>query len=142
MYIPAHFQIQELVPPDVFAERGELAITALDERLVRTLDQLRKAFGPCTVNDWVFGGQLTERCFRTPDCHHYKPYSQHSFGRAADCTFKNHTAEAVRKSVIASRSLFPYITFIEDTVSWFHFDVRNCERIQLWNPDTNESLFV
>ena len=142
MYSPKHFQIQELVPPAVYNARGDLSVTALDERLLRSLDQLREAFGVCTVNNWIYGGGLTERCLRTPDCKHYKPYSQHSFGRAADCTFRGVDARTVRQSVIASKACFPYISFIEDGVDWFHFDVRNCQRIQLWNPENNEISFV
>lgn len=142
MYLPKNFQIQELVPSAVYDERGELAITLLDDRLLNTLDQLRKAFGVCTVNNWMWDGPFQERCFRTPDCKVYSPYSQHTFGRACDCSFRDYPSEEVRKSVIKSKNQFPYISFIEDAVSWFHFDVRNCQRIQLWNPDTNESLFV
>lgn len=142
MYTPKHFRIQELVPPAVYKDRGELAITLIDERLLMTLDALRNAFGVCTVNNWLWDGPFTERCFRTPDCKTYRPYSQHTFGRACDCSFRDVDAQSVRDSVIKSKALFPHISFIEDAVSWFHFDVRNCQRIQLWNPDTDVSSFV
>lgn len=142
MYSPKHFSIQELVPSDVYKARGESAITLIDERLLRSLDQLREAFGICIVNNWPWGGPFEERGLRNPDCKTYRPWSQHTFGRAADCSFKTVDAQTVRDSVIKSKACFPYISFIEDSVSWFHFDVRNCQRIQLWNPDTDESLFV
>lgn len=143
MYIPEHFKMQELVPPDVFADRGELSITLLDERVLRTLDQLRKSFGICVVNNWhTVGGNYCESGLRTPYSKNYSATSQHTFGRAMDCKFKNHTAAEVRKEVISNRILYPWITFMEDEVTWFHFDVRNANRIELWSPSKKTITLV
>lgn len=138
-----HFEVTELVPKQFFELHGaERSIRAIDQRVLITLDQLREYFGPCTINDYQWGGVFNESGLRTPDCEHYSPTSQHTFGRAMDCKFKHFTAENVRDIVIRSKVLFPYITFIEDKVNWFHFDVRNEQRIQLWDPDTNEITMV
>ena len=142
MYIPKYFKMQELVPTEVFAERGDLSITLLDERALMTLDQLREHLGICVVNNWHIDGVYSESGLRTPDCEVYSPYSQHTFGRGMDCKFQNYTAEEVRTEVISNRLRYPWITFIEDEVSWFHFDVRNADRIQLWSPSKDTMTVV
>lgn len=143
MYDCQHFTIEELVPMHVFHKYGgKLALRMIDERVLITLDQLRTYFGMCIINDWNWGGSYHESGYRDADCEHYSPTSMHSFGRAMDCKFSFATAEEVRESVIEKKILFPHITFIEDGVSWFHFDVRNGQRIQLWHPETHETTFV
>lgn len=136
MYKCEHFAIHELVPPHVFAERGEKAWELLDERLLITLDLLRKRFGPMTVNNYYWGKDREWSGLRTSDSPYYSRYSQHSFGRAADCLFNNFTAEQVRKEIINSpnKADFELIGSVELGVSWLHFDVRNCERIKTYHP--------
>ncbi len=142
MYQPRYFKVQELVPPSVFSDRGDKAIELIDERVLLTLDDLRETFGPCTINDWIFDGSYSQSGLRTPDAKEYSPTSQHSFGRAMDCKFKNYSADDIRNHILENRLLFPYITFMEDNTSWLHFDVRNCQRIVLWNPDTKQARQV
>ncbi|MCG7915920.1 MAG: hypothetical protein JAY71_18800 [Candidatus Thiodiazotropha weberae] len=142
MYIPKHFRPEELVPPAVFSERGDLCLTLIDERVLRTLDRLRDSFGIITINDWLWGGNFTESGLRVPDSDCYSCYSQHTFGRAMDCKMKYIDAESARQSIIKSKALFPFISFLETDIDWLHFDVRNCQRIQLWSPKTKQSTFV
>ncbi len=142
MYKPRFFKTQELVPPSIYKQRGERSLSLIDDRVLITLDQLRRVLGPCTVNDWCFGGRFEQSGLRTDECKAYSPTSQHTFGRAMDCKFRDHTAEEVRQFVINSKETFPFITFIETDVSWFHFDVRNGERLTLWSPDTGQSQIV
>lgn len=142
MYSPKHFDVQELVPPSIYEQRKEKAIELIDERVLITLDQLRETFGSCTVNNWNFGGSFSQSGLRTPEAKEYSFTSQHSFGRAMDCKFSDYEAKDVRLHIIESRLVFPYITFMEDGVNWLHFDVRNCQRIVLWNPETNRSRLV
>ncbi|SEA21673.1 hypothetical protein SAMN05660964_01139 [Thiothrix caldifontis] len=132
MYKCKYFKIHELVPPAVLKEKGEAAWELLDERLLETLDQLREHYGPITVNNYHWGGQRKWSGLRTKESPDYKLYSQHTFGRAADCLFKHTTAEEVRKDILAkcSDSDFKWINAIEMEVSWLHVDVRNCERIK------------
>ena len=144
MYLPKHFQAKELVPPSIYEKRGEQSIQLIDERVLITLDKLRETFGSCTINDWPFSNdcQFTQSGLRTPESDVYSPTSQHTFGRAMDCKFKDYSGEEIRNLVIENRAIFPYITFIENDVSWFHFDVRNCERITLWSPKTKQTTMV
>lgn len=142
MYLPRHFQAYELVPPAIFASRKDKSFELIDERVLITLDTLRDTFGPCTVNDWHWHGSFEQSGLRTSDAPKYSPTSQHTFGRAMDCKFKEHLAADVRHQVIQNRLLFPYITFMEDDIDWFHFDVRNGQRIVLWSPVTQQSQLV
>jgi len=131
-----HFSIQELVPPSVYQKRGEKAWELIDTRLLITLDRLRKRYGPTTVNNWFTGGDRQWSGLRTPDSPYYSPFSQHTFGRAADCLFNNITAEEVRQDILADpdHEDFEFINSMELGVSWLHFDVRNAKRIKTFYP--------
>lgn len=142
MYRPRFFKIQELVPPSIYDDQGSKAFRLIDDRVLMTLDQLRIHFGPLTVNDWCFGGTYSQAGLRTDECPEYSPTSQHTFGRAMDCKFRDHTADEVREFIIHNKNAFPFIVFMETDISWFHFDVRNGERITLWSPETGESRVV
>ena len=135
-YHPLYFRTQELVPQKVYEVRGELALELLDDRALITLDKLRKRYGSITVNDWMWGGNSQWRGLRTPDSPWYKPYSQHTFGRAFDCVFKEVTAEEVRQDIFKHPHVldFEHIRSIELNTSWLHFDVRNCNRIKTYKP--------
>jgi hypothetical protein len=133
MYIPEHFIIQELVPREVFKDRGTKAWELLDDRLLITLDQLREEYGSITINNWKWDGPREWSGLRTPESSWYRPYSQHTFGRAADCLFNDVDVEKVRKDILKSPDKFPCINSIELNTSWLHFDVRNCNRIKTYN---------
>lgn len=136
MYRCSHFAIHELVPPNVFHARSENAWELLDERLLITLDRLRERYGSITVNNWYWGREREWSGLRTKDSPYYSDYSQHTFGRAADCLFSDRTSERVRQDILANPNdpAFELIGSIELGVSWLHFDVRNCERIKSYHP--------
>ncbi|MFH2047000.1 MAG: hypothetical protein ABIK92_17870 [Pseudomonadota bacterium] len=136
MYKCKHFLIYELVPRRVFEERGEKAWELLDDRLLITLDKLRDRYGSITVNNYYWGKEREWSGLRTSDSPYYSPYSQHSFGRAADCLFADNSAEAIRQDILANPSdpAFALIGSIELGVSWLHFDIRNCDRIKTYYP--------
>ena len=136
IYKCKHFAIHELVPPQVFEDRGDKAWELLDDRLLYTLDQLRNRYGRITVNKWHWGGDRLWSGLRTSGSPYYSQYSQHSFGRAADCLFNELSAEKVRVDIMANPNdpAFEYINSVELDVSWLHFDVRNCNRIQTFKP--------
>ena len=136
MYKCNHFSIHELVPPHVFDQRGEKAWALLDERLLLTLDRLRERFGSMTVNNYYWGKDREWSGLRTKDSPYYSSFSQHTFGRAADCLFSNRSTEEVRELILSnpSDSDFELIGSVELGVSWLHFDVRNCDRIQTYYP--------
>lgn len=127
MYKCKYFQIKELVSPVVYSERGERAWQLLDKRLLVTIDRLRDKFGPMIINNWSWGWHRKYSGLRLPGDEYYSKYSQHSFGRAADCLFENTTVELVRRDIISDPHSFmsKYIKGIEMDVPWLHIDVRN-----------------
>ncbi len=136
MYTCRYFAIHELVPKSVFEQRGESAWELLDDRLLITLDALRDRFGRMTVNNYFWGETREWSGLRTPESPFFSPYSQHTFGRAADCLFADIPAARVRQYILArpSDSTYQYINGIETDIDWLHFDVRNTERIKTFKP--------
>jgi hypothetical protein len=125
-----NFQIYELVPKDVYHDRGDKAWALLDDRLLKFADFLRARFGPATVNDWWWGGSNQWRGLRTSDSPYYRPYSQHSFGRALDLIFHEANCEDVRswlKNNVEEWTNLGIVWSItlEEGVGWLHIDVRN-----------------
>ena len=136
MYTCDHFEIHELVPPAVLSDRGDRAWELMDERVLIVLDRLRRRYGKMTINNYQWGGDRMWIGLRTPDSPYYSPYSQHTFGRAADCLFDEITAEEVRQEILSNPNDpdFELIGSLELDVSWLHFDVRNCDRIKTYKP--------
>ena len=136
---PASFILQELVGPETFSARGERAWELLDPRALITLQALRDALGPCTVNNWHAGGSYQESGLRDFHTSTGAAYSQHKCGRAYDCKFKSVNPHEALTYVQANRSKFPYLTVVENpdaTPTWFHFDTRFTNRDEIWvvNP--------
>lgn len=131
-----HFAIHELVPPKVFEDRGEKAWELLDDRLLHMIDNLRREFGPATINNYYWGGERDWSGLRTPESPWYSPYSQHTFGRAADLLFKEATADEVRDAIKRHRNvgIYPDITGLEEGISWVHIDVRNYGGLKVFSP--------
>ena len=131
-----HFAIEELVPPQVAADRGQRAWQLLDPRALVTQDRLRERYGRMTVNNYKFGGDRQWSGLRTPDSPWYRTYSQHSFGRAFDNIFSDVTVDEVREDILANPDdkTFEYIMRVEMKTSWLHYDVANCKRIVTFNP--------
>ena len=136
MYKCEYFKIHELVPPAVYEARGEKAWELMDDRLLKTIDYLRERFGPATINNYEYGGDRQWSGLRTPESPYYSPYSQHSFGRAADIIFKDETVDEVRSFLLDNPQLLDlrYINAVELDTSWLHIDVRNTDRIKTFKP--------
>lgn len=140
MYVTKFFRIEELVSPEFFQEykaRGEVMFMAFDARALATLDRLRARFGPVTVNDWLWGGQFRLSGLRPLGSGVGAALSQHVFGRAFDCKFRQARAAEVRAELLAGKlrgpgEAFEFITRIEDFpgMSWFHFDTGNHDPAQ------------
>lgn len=123
-----HFLLQQLVPPEVFNSRGESAWELLDSNLLITLDQLYDDFGPMTVNNWHTGGSFKESGLRLFSTTTGAAFSQHKYGRAADCKPRDIPCADMYKAILAAPNKFPLLTTVEDIVStptWVHIDMRN-----------------
>ncbi len=142
MYRSKHFALQELVSPEIYAERGESAWKLLDDRLLITADQIRETFGPLFCNTW-HSKKLQEACGQVRKYSGLRPFessdpdfpktkwSDHKYGRALDMISLTKTAEEMRKYIIQNRTKFPHLTALEVDISWLHFAVRNIDAIEL-----------
>ena len=130
-----HFNIKELVPPQVYKDRGQKAWQLLNPDLLVALDALRATFGPAVVNDWSWGGKYKQSGLRTSKIG--ATYSQHRYGNAADIKFKNVSAQEVRQAIRADKDYWAnFIRRIENKVNWLHVDISNTgsSKIQWFNP--------
>lgn len=135
-YQCAYFRPEELVSADTLVALNanglfkEYAYRLFDSRLLRLIDYMRQEYGPMTINDWVYGGERTESGLRVPGMEDYKPFSQHTFGRAIDSILSEVSAAEVREDFsngyhdcfLVEENI--QVTF-ETNVSWLHVDTRN-----------------
>ncbi len=139
MYIPKHFKLHELLPPDVYngidGNEGK-GWRMLDDRLLKMLEALKEAFpkGSITINNYYWGGDRKASGLRVPGSNYYSITSQHSYGRAADCLFSAYDEADIRKYIINNPKDFPWIKGLEDFhgMDWIHVDVRNSGDMQVF----------
>ena len=136
IYQCQYFRIEELVPEYVFGihkhEQHKLWLL-FDQRVLITLDRLRRRYGPLIANDWLWGGKNQYRGWRPWSLSIGAAFSQHKFGRGNDSMPTQVTADEIRQDirVNSAQSTSPYGTFwefircIEIDIPWLHFDTRN-----------------
>lgn len=132
LYTPTHFTREELCSPDwiTYAKhQGYDPLMFFDDRILRQADLLREKFGPITINDYSFGGRITQRGLR--DWDYDKSRSLHKLGRALDLIFHDVTAEQVRIEMqnYPQEDWFRYVHRVEKDVSWLHIDTANVDPI-------------
>ncbi len=126
MKVSKNFSLQEFVSPLIFEQYGEKALWFIDDRIVESAQALRDNLDvPLTINNCAYGGNRYMSGFRTQKMSIYRPFSQHSFGRAVDIISPEITAEKMRKHILQNQDLYPHITTLEGNVSWLHMDCRN-----------------
>jgi len=129
-YVPKYFKAYELLPPDIFEKYGVDGLYLIDDRITWTLDQIRDTIKkPITVNNWKFGGQFSQRGYRT-DPNVGVKFSPHRFGRGVDFDIAGVTAQEFRNMVRSLKINLPYITRMEDTVNWIHIDCMGLPKQQ------------
>ena len=131
-----YFKIHELVPKKMYEEYGEKAWRYVDVRLIESIDKLKEHFnlGTMTINNYYWGGNREWSGIRTPNSPNYRYGSQHSYANAFDIVFSDYSAEEVRNYILENLDEFKYIKGMELKVSWLHIDVRNEDKIVLFNP--------
>ncbi len=137
MYTTRHFDIAELVPPDLHRQwhhAPERLFMLFDITALRTLDALRDRYGPIVVNNWHAGGSFRLSGWRPWDCAEGAALSQHKTGRAFDCKFTRVHAEEVREDLARTPDTAPFMDIrrVESFggMQWFHFDTGNHAREQ------------
>jgi len=130
MYSLKHFQVYELVPPEIYAKMGSQALSLFDEKALMMLDNFRDFVGkPVVINNWHAGGPFAHRGWRSlgdemkanPNS---KGHSAHQAGEAFDADVQGMTAEEVRKKILddINNPLTDLINRLEGLVTWVHFD--------------------
>lgn len=137
-YIPEHFKIQELVSRDMFIRnqhQPHRLWLLFDMYLLQEADRLRKRYGACYINNWHNGGKLDQCGFRDSP-NPKNDVSQHRFGRALDLHFVKADNEEVRQELIkdCQQGRNEIIKGIELKVPWLHIDIRNSDKLFLFNP--------
>lgn len=138
MYICKHFDIEELVPPEVYemASKEVNLWLIFDREALIILDNLRDTYGPLIVNDWKWGGERALSGFRPWETSTGSTFSQHKFGRAFDIIPQETSVETMRLDVLERQYTFMQrITGLELGISWFHFDVRNSDKLVSFRPN-------
>ena len=126
------FRIEEFVCPDVYNRFGEAAWDFLDSEILDVILFIRVGTGlPMYINNWVWGGDKTQRGLRCNVCRIVreqsnleKPYlSAHLLGKGIDFNVKGLTAQEVRDWLRLNQILLPYPIRVESDVTWVHIDV-------------------
>lgn len=154
MYYPKkeNFATSELLPPELYNRFGRGGLYLVNPLFCITLQQLRNRFGRIRFNSKRLG--LTQRGIRTlryyldlqkkkgadnpleAAAEAYDRYwGMHKVGGAGDIDFLDVSKESVIDYIKENPDEFPFMSFIEVGISWFHFDVRNQPGITFWTPD-------
>jgi len=150
MKISKHFDLRELVHPDIYKHPaiGVRAKTFLNPMLVPTLETIKTELSYAlpgdqeeivTVNNWHYGGKYKSSCLR-PDGDIGAKFSGHKFGGTADTKYKFHLAAEAYFYILNNQEKFPYIIRMEGidhTPGWNHIEVDYEPRqgdIIIFNP--------
>jgi hypothetical protein len=143
IYRPRHFDIKELVCPDVYKKFGQIAWQFFDDKMLMTLDLLRDQLGPIYVNNWDINGQFDERGFRCIQCSLVKKaikdkrlyVSPHMTGQGVDFDVEGMSAGEVRIWILSNQIKLGFPIRIEKNVTWVHLDSRDGgQKVTLINP--------
>jgi len=134
--ISEHFRLEEFIDPVTFAEKGELAFTLIDPRIVDIAEFLRNSIGhPVIINNWHTGGQYKESGLRRMDSPTGAKRSAHKEGKAIDCKVPGLSASEVYDFVLRHESAFydvgvRQMESIEFTKTWTHLSTRGDDNAQ------------
>lgn len=137
-----YFIIQELVGKYTYNKYGEDSWQFLDKDALHCLLIIRKGIGkPCTINNWHKGGKYQQRGLRTNLQQLFRGFfkrrklylSGHVLGKAFDLTFKDVSANEVRRWIVNNAELFPCKVRLERMykgkyITWTHFDTKHLKR--------------
>ncbi len=133
MYKCIHFNIKELVSPEVYKKFGETAWMFFDEAVLRDLDTIREENkAPITINN---GRDLTQCGLRENTCKIMKDHtnknqlylSSHSMGKAFDLhdsLGRNTRLHSIVCNLINSKKLkaFKRVESLKSAPTWVHVD--------------------
>jgi hypothetical protein len=144
IYRPQNFRLFEFVCPEVYNKFGDMAWQFFDEKVVITLDWVRRTLNkPIIVNTWHEGGEFDERGLRCIQCKIVRDkcmqgqvyVSPHILGKAFDFDVQGMDAAEVRVWLAANKDKIPYAIRLENNVNWVHLDCEDTGvKVQIFNP--------
>lgn len=137
-----YFKIYELVGKGTYNRFKEDSWQFFDTDTLECLLIIREGIGEsCTINNWYWGGNFTQRGLRTNIQQIFRKafsrnslyLSGHVLGKAFDMHFEKTSSSDVRQWIIANEHLFPCKLRLEvlykgKEISWVHFDTKNLKR--------------
>ena len=134
MYVPKYFEPYEVVPEsvyDIYRQQSHKIWTMFDDRLLITMDNIRKRYGKMVMNTYHWGGANQERGWRHEGTPTGAPLSQHKYGRAGDLIPIECSANSIRNDMLNDplHPDFIHITCIEMGIPWLHIDTRNFDKL-------------
>ncbi len=140
--ISEHFDVREIVTPEIYAKFGENSKWFVSEKQIRFAEFLRMHFGKAiTINNWHTGGHLQNRGTRNPITDVGAVYSQHKLMNAVDINVSGMNSDEVYDHILANEKLFMSagLTTMENksfTKGWTHCDFRitGLDHILIVNP--------
>jgi hypothetical protein len=134
-----YFDIRELVSPMVYKIYGNRAWRFFDTEALEVLLWIRiKLNKAITINNWHYGGSLSQRGLRTNLGSIFKKMfergrlylSGHIFGKAFDFDVEGMTAEEVRDWIWKNQKTLPHKVRLEwkkngKPITWVHMDMMS-----------------
>lgn len=142
MKISEHFDVRELVTPEIYAKFGSNSKWFVTEKQINFAEFLRNHFGKAiTINNWHTGGHLQNRGTRNPISDVGAVYSQHKLANGIDFNVSGMGSDQVYDYILANEKLFMEagLTTLENklfTKGWTHADFRitGLNHILIVNP--------
>lgn len=140
MYQCKHFNIPELVPPELYNNNKNSLYKLwwlFPKVLLITIDKLRETYGPVYCNTYIFNFNKPRVAsgLRLPDSKYYSETSQHSYANAVDLIWFANDVEKIRKDIIDKKyEWMKNIKGLELDVSWLHIDFRNSDKLITFKP--------
>jgi len=130
IYKPKNFPLHELLPKWHWRcwNKYEQVWYLFPYEVLWQLQTLRDRFGPATVNNWYYGGNLQYCGYRPLKCKVGAKFSLHKFGLAMDMHFEKVSVEEVREDILKNQGakFYQYINAVEMvTNTHLHWDKRN-----------------
>lgn len=128
-----YFKLYELLPPSLYKNEEE-GWELIDDKLIITIDFLKELFGmdvKLIANNWKWGGNRENCCYRSIDCtvgarmSRHKDYDGDGDGEAIDLISPQISAADMRAVIDMHKDELPYPVRIEKDVTWLHIDTAN-----------------
>ncbi len=128
MKVSEHFDIRELVSPDMWETFRADSVKFIDDRIIALLERIRELSGgrSITVNNWHRGGKFRYRGYRPESCNTGARNSMHRQGKAVDFDISGMTAEQSRQLIRDNQTELMRLGLrrMERGVPWVHIDLK------------------